>query len=175
MSHTGNKAAVEVQHTQESLQGLQVIWLLKIRNGRHVLVEGRDAGGVDPVAEEINRGGEENTFVRVQAQPSRPKAMEDFPEMLLVRPLIRAENQNIININEDKWNTSKQTITQPLESRHRIANAKWQRKKLITTKGGYNGGFWYCIISEWYLIIGFAHIQGRKTSHSIQFVLKISK
>ena len=111
VSHTRNKAAVKIYHTKESLQGLQVIRLLKIRNGRHVLVEGCDAGGVDFVAEKINRGGEEDTLVRVQAQPSRPEALEDFSEMLLVRLFIRAENQYIININEDKWYTSKQTIT----------------------------------------------------------------
>jgi hypothetical protein len=60
--------AVEIHHTQISLQSFAVSWFRKIQNDLDIVPEGGDAGGGDAVAQEIQLGDCEHAFLQVEGQ-----------------------------------------------------------------------------------------------------------
>ncbi len=64
----GEETAVEIHHTQKSLQSFAVSWFRKIQNDLDIVPEGGDAGGGDAVAQEIQLGDCGHTLLQVEGQ-----------------------------------------------------------------------------------------------------------
>jgi DNA-binding MarR family transcriptional regulator len=66
---------------EEALQGFDVLWLGEIRNYLYILLERCQAGGGDPVAQEIQLGDGEDTLVEVEGEAVGSQDGEQLAEV----------------------------------------------------------------------------------------------
>jgi hypothetical protein len=76
--------AVEIHHTQKSLQSFAVCWFRKIQNDLDIVPEGGDAGGGDAVAQEIQLVDGEHALLQVEGQAVGSEDGEQGAEVGLV-------------------------------------------------------------------------------------------
>lgn len=94
-------------------------------------------------------------FGRVNVQAVGCKSGENSLQMAEMLSSAVAENQNVIQIDENERKRSEKTVHEPLESLTGIGKAERHEKKFKQSKGSYDRRFGNVSFIHWNLIVPF--------------------
>ena len=120
MRSVSEKSPVEINHIQKTLQSRFIRGRRKIRDGKGVLGKGVEAGAGETVSQELGFRYGKLTLAQAYRQAMGAAQLQDVPEMLNMRRHIRAEDQDIINVNKTVGQITQDLIHHPLKGVPRV-------------------------------------------------------
>ena len=166
---TGNawqEAMVEVYAPKIALKCNLGGWQWHGADGLQLGWDRLQAGSRDTVAEESYLCCSQNTLILVQGKASTAKALKNSLEMSGVSGTVRTGNQNVVKVDENKGEITKNTIHESLKCLGRVLESKRHPKELEQAKGSNHCGFLYVAWIHGDLVISSDEINDRKHSGS---------
>jgi len=91
-----DKLPVEVDHSQEPLEGRTIHWARKLRDGGTVLLKRGGAGGGHKMTQELHLIDSKNTLVQVDCKTMISAELKDLLKVILMRNQIRRIDEDIV-------------------------------------------------------------------------------
>jgi hypothetical protein len=129
-----HKTAIEIDYSKEALKLTDSARPGVLLEGSNTVRQGGDAAAGDLVAEELNAGDVEETFLGVDDQPRGREAMEDIGDVEKVLLQGRVADEPIIKVGESRVRASHHLIHELLESVSSVTHTKCHTHILKHTK-----------------------------------------
>ena len=119
----GNKTAVEIDKTKETLKVFYRSRLRIVENGLYIRGEGGDAFSSDMMAQEVNGGLSKGTFFGVDKDAIGSKNGKELAQVVEVLGKGGTGNEDVVQIDKDKRKVMENVVHQPLKSLSSITEA----------------------------------------------------
>ena len=90
------------------------------------------------MSQKFHRSDSKNTFGRIDDQPVLIEEVEDVTEVADMGGPVPAEDEDVVEVDEDEGYTTKNPVHHPLERLGRIPETKWHFQKFKKAKRGHD-------------------------------------
>ncbi|OBQ34759.1 MAG: hypothetical protein AN484_26535 [Aphanizomenon flos-aquae WA102] len=136
----GKEPAVEVDHAQKGLQLLHGVRLWKLLDRGDVVLERADAGGGDPVSQEVDRRLSKTALVDVEDQAVVLKTLKNLAEMSVVTLHVRGANDDVVQVGRGVLQVAEHAVHKPLERLPAVPQAEGHPRVLEQAEGDRKSG-----------------------------------